>query len=287
MTEQTSIAVQRRAECGEGPVWDAAANAVHWVDILAGEILTTDLDRGTTVATPYPAMVGAAAPRTQGGWVAAVESGFVAIESDGRVTHRVDILPRGIRMNDAKTDPRGRFWAGSCAMDFTPGFGGLWRLDEEWRATLVLPDLTQPNGMGWSPTGDVFYLVETQARQILSFPFDADTGTLDPSPTVLVGSEAFTGYPDGLTVDTSGNLWVAEFAASAVHEFAPDGRRLRSVAIPTAQPTSCAFVGSALDELWVTSAAVQTDPVDDPDAGSIFRVSGLGVTGLASERFRG
>ncbi|KRC59258.1 hypothetical protein ASE14_15970 [Agromyces sp. Root81] len=287
MTEHITIAVSRRAECGEGPVWDAAANAVHWVDILAGEILTTDLERGTTVAMTYPATVGAAAPRTQGGWVAAVASGFVAIESDGQVSHRVDILPPGIRMNDAKTDPRGRFWAGSCATDFAPGFGGLWRLDEEWRATLVLPNLTQPNGMGWSPAGDVFYLVETQAKQILSFPFDADTGALGPSSTVLVDAVEFTGYPDGLTVDAAGNLWVAEFAGSAVHEFSPDGRRLRSVAIPTTQPTSCAFVGSALDELWVTSAAFQTDPVADPAAGSVFQVSGLGTAGMASERFRG
>jgi sugar lactone lactonase YvrE len=285
---QVDVAVSRRAECGEGPVWDADANTLHWVDILAGEILTTDPTSGTTVAISYPAMVGAAAHRRDSGFVAAVATGFVGIGADGRITNRVDCLPEGVRMNDAKTDPGGRFWAGSCAMDFAAGAGGLWRLDEDWEARLVLSGLTQPNGMGWSPAGDVFYLVETQARQILSFPFDSSTSTLVPTPIVLVDAAMFPGgFPDGLAVDTRGHLWVAEFAGAAVHEFTAGGHLVRSVSVPTKQPTSCAFVGPSLDELWVTSAAWQIDPDDDPDAGSIFRLGGLGATGLPTEAFRG
>ncbi len=285
---QIDVAVSRRAECGEGPVWDAPANVVHWVDILGCEILSTDLATGATTAIPYNEMVGAAAPRREGGFVAAVASGFAGIGTDGTITHRVDCLPEGVRMNDAKTDPGGRFWAGSCAMDFANGKGALWRLDEHWDATLVLSDLTHPNGMGWSPAGDVYYLVETQARQVLSFPFDPATSTLVATPMVLIDAEMFpNGLADGLAVDSRGHVWVAEFGGSAVHEFTPDGERVRSVRVPTKQPTSCAFIGPTLDELWVTSAAFDLDPDDDPDAGSIFRVRGLGAAGLPTEAFRG
>ena len=84
-----------------------------------------------------------------------------------------------------------------------------------------------------------------------------------------------------------GHLWVAEYAGSAVHEFSPEGARLRTVPLPTTQTTSCNFVGPALDELWVTSAAQQIDPADDADAGSIFRVEGLGAIGLPTAAFRG
>jgi sugar lactone lactonase YvrE len=288
MSEQISIAVSRRTECGEGPIWDAAANAVHWVDIIPGEILVTDFTTGRTRVTTYPEMVGAVAPRVGGGVVAAVTSGFVGLDADGVVDRRVDILPDGIRMNDAKTDAAGRLWAGSCEMGFAEGLGGLWRLDENWEATLVLPNLTQPNGMGWSPDGSVFYLVETQAREILRYDFDLETSRIASEASVFVDAEHFPeGFPDGLAVDSRGHLWVAEFAGSAVHEFSPDGILLRTVRVPTLQTTSCNFVGPELDELWVTSAGWQLDPAEDADAGSIFRVEGLGATGLPTAAFRG
>lgn len=288
MSVQVSVAVSRRAECGEGPIWDPAANAVHWVDIIGGEMLITDFDTGATRATPYPEMVGAVAPRAGGGVIAAVASGFVGLDADGVIDRRADILPDGIRMNDAKTDPAGRFWAGSCEMSFAHGLGGLWRIDENWQTVLVLPNLTQPNGMGWSPDGTIFYLVETQARQILRFDFDPVASTILSEASVLVDADVFpVGLPDGLAVDTRGHLWVAEFAGSAVHEFSPEGDRLRTVAIPTAQTTSCNFVGPGLDELWVSSAAWQIDAAADPDAGSVFRVEGLGAVGLATAAFRG
>ena len=121
MSVQVSVAVSRRAECGEGPIWDPAANAVHWVDIIEGEMLVTDFASGETRVTPYPEMVGAVAPRVGGGVVAAVASGFVGLDADGVIDRRADILPEGIRMNDAKTDPAGRFWAGSCEMGFAAG----------------------------------------------------------------------------------------------------------------------------------------------------------------------
>jgi sugar lactone lactonase YvrE len=263
-------------------------NAVHWVDIIKGEILVTDVSSGATRVTAYPEMVGAVAPRAAGGIVAAVTSGFVGIGADGHIDRRADILPDGIRMNDAKTDPAGRFWAGSCEMEFQEGLGGLWRLDENWNPVRVLDGLTLPNGLGWSPDGSVFYLVETLARQILRFEFDPVSSTIVSAASVLVDADAFpAGLPDGLAVDTRGHLWVASYQGSAVHEFSPEGVLLRTVPLPTLQTTSCAFVGPGLDELWVTSAASQIEPAADAAAGAIFRVEGLGAVGLVMPIFGG
>ncbi|MCC2591841.1 SMP-30/gluconolactonase/LRE family protein [Tessaracoccus sp. OS52] len=291
MLDNVTIAVSRRALCGEGPVWHAPSNSVYWVDIVGGEILRSELDRdlrqlGTKVLR-YPEMVGAVSPRSGGGLVAAVASGFVGLADDGSQTHRVDCLPEGVRMNDAKVDPAGRYWSGSCAYDFTAGAGGLWVLDENWEATLVLDGLTLPNGLGWSPDGRTFYLVETQARQLLAFPFDPATSKLTPTPTVLVDAQAFDGLPDGLAVDSRGHLWVAEYSGSALQEFTPDGDQVRRIAIPTPQPTSCAFIGPDLDHLWVTSAAADLDEGTWPEAGSIFQVTGHGAAGLPIPPFGG
>lgn len=291
MAADVTVVVSHRAQCGEGPVWHAPSNSVLWVDIIGCQILHTHLDEdlrptGTSVLA-HPDMVGAVSPRAGGGMVAAVAGGFIGLDDDGRVTHQVPCLHSGVRMNDAKVDPAGRYWAGSCAYDFSPAQGGLWRLDEDWEATLVLPGLTQPNGLGWSPDGRWFYLVETQARQVLRFPFEPSTSTLIPDATVLVGPDAFIGLPDGLAVDARGHLWVAEYSGGCLSEFTPDGALIGRTAIPTPQPTSCAFIGPELDQLWVTSAAANLDEATAPEAGSIFLVQGHGTTGLPVPMFLG
>ncbi|WP_169581988.1 MULTISPECIES: SMP-30/gluconolactonase/LRE family protein [Microbacterium] len=282
---ETTIAVRRRAQCGEGPVWDAERDEVLWVDIVSGEILRTARTTGSTAARSHDAMVGAVTLRADGGLVAAVATGFIGWDAAGDQDRRLDCLPAGTRMNDAKVDPSGRFWAGDCAIDFTPGAGGLWVLDHEWNARRVLEGFTLPNGLDWSPGRESFYLVESMGRKVFRFDWDVDRGEISGAAEVLIGSEAFTGLPDGLCVDARGHLWIAEYGGTGLHEFAPTGERVRTIAIPTAQPTSCAFVGPDLDELWVTSAAAGQD--GDPDAGSIFRLRGLGATGLPSTRFGG
>jgi sugar lactone lactonase YvrE len=288
MPVSIEVAVERWSLCGEGPVWDAERGLVHWVDILGKQILTTDFATLATTQIEYPDLVGAAAQRPGGGFVAAVATGFVAIGEDGAVGARDDCLSTDVRMNDAKTDRNGRLWAGSCAYDFEAGKGGLWKLDESGKVSLAIAGLTQPNGMDWSPDGAWFYLVETQSKVVLKFPFDAGTGTITNSPVELIGAEYFPdGYPDGLTVDTEGNLWIAEYAGSAVHQFSSSGELLRKITIPTTYPTSCAFVGPDLDELWVTSAAAAADAETDPLAGSTFRVTGLGAVGIPSTAYSG
>lgn len=286
MPYSTTIAVQRRAACGEGPVWDSETASVHWVDIVNGEILRTDFSTGVTTTRTHPGMVGAVGLRAGGGLVGAVASGFIGWDPAGSIDRRVDCLSGGLRMNDAKVDPSGRFWAGSCTIDFVPGTGGLWMLDEEWNASLVLEGFTLPNGLDWSPSRDAFYLVESMGKKVFRYDWDAENGTIAGPADVLIDWDQFSGLPDGLCVDARGHLWLAEYAGTGVHEFTPGGEWVQSITIPTPQPTSCAFVGPELDELWVTSAAAGLAE-EDVDAGSVFRLTGLGVTGLPSTRFAG
>ncbi|NHB84773.1 SMP-30/gluconolactonase/LRE family protein [Tessaracoccus sp. HDW20] len=212
MTEHVNVVVPRHTQCGEGPYWDPESRTVVWVDIIGKQALRTTIGGDTTVID-YPEMVGAAAPRVGGGLVLAVESGFALLDATGEVTSWVDVLTPPLRMNDAKVDPAGRYWAGACAMDFSEGKGGLWRLDENLSAELVLDGLTQPNGIGWSPDGTTMYLAETQARQLLSYGFDPVTSNILSGPSVV--AEGFADYPDGLCVDRDGHIWLAEYGGAS------------------------------------------------------------------------
>lgn len=287
MTEETAVirtVIEASSRVGEGPVWHQ--DRLHWVDILAGQVHVSDLSSGSTTTITVPTWIGAAVPMRGGGHVAATREGYAQI-IDGTLIDVDPFLPEGIRMNDAKCDPLGRFWAGSCAEDFTRGAGALHRLEADWSRTTLIEGLTQPNGLGWSPDASTFYLIDTQDLAVYAYPHDPDSGTLGERRVLARFDLERDGYPDGLAVDAEGCLWIAMWAGSAVLRVSPDGEVVRRLAMPVQQASSCAFVGPALADLCVTSAteglAVEADAAD----GSVFLVTGLGVTGAPVSTFAG
>ena len=96
-------------------------------------------------------------------------------------------------------------------------------------------------------------------------------------------------FPDGLTVDEEGFLWVAIFGAAAVHRYAPDGSLERIVEVPARLVTSCGFGGAELEDLYITSATHVLEPGEaerQPYAGGLFRHR-PGVHGRPQHAFQG
>jgi sugar lactone lactonase YvrE len=97
------------------------------------------------------------------------------------------------------------------------------------------------------------------------------------------------GYPDGMTVDSEGCLWIAFWDGWCVRRYSPGGDCIGKIDMPVARPTSCAFGGPALDKLYVTSAKIGLDEAAiarQPSAGGLFVVD-PGVTGIAEIPFAG
>lgn len=87
-----------------------------------------------------------------------------------------------------------------------------------------------------------------------------------------------------MTIDTDGNLWVACFDGSQVIKVDPNtGIVMQTIPIPSLQVTSVAFGGKNLDELYVTSASMNIKSEQKPPCGAVFKVTGLGVKGLAGD----
>lgn len=281
-----TVAVPGTARVGEGPFWDATTSELTWVDILDGTIYTADPTRPYPRTTTLPTLVGAAIPKRTGGFVAATTEGFTDIGRDGGWTTRRTVLAPGRRMNDAKCDPAGRLWAGGCDLEFASGYGALYVLDTDWTVHHVLDDLTQPNGLGWSPDGRTFYLIDTFAREVDAFDLAHDR--LAPgNRRTLARFPSGGGVPDGMAIDAEGCLWIAMWGGGRLVRLAPDGRLLGEVQLPVALPSSCAFGGPDLDVLYVTTAREGLGPHPAGPAGSVLAVRGLGVRGLPVGRFGG
>jgi sugar lactone lactonase YvrE len=278
-------------ELGEGPVWDASSQSLVWVDITGRAVYRAWPNEDRVARYGVPSPVGAVALCASGGYVLALEDGFWIADGDCsnlRLLERPAGLGPSIRMNDGKVDPQGRFWAGSMAYDLRPRAGSLYRVDIDGRVTLVLGGLTISNGLDWSPDGRTMYLIDSGAYAILAFKFRPRTGEISERRT-LVQLSPSDGMPDGMTVDAQGYLWVALWNGWSVRRYAPDGSPDRVLALPVAQVTSCAFGGSGLDQLYVTTAAFELSADDraaQPLAGRVFRAS-PGVSGRPGSRYLG
>lgn len=284
-TEQTVL--------GEGTRWDGRYDELLRVDILAGRVFRDHVDDegGLMPVRAYdvPGTVGAVAPVDgDDGWILAAGRGFLHLRPDGSLRAVLaDVVDAGTRMNDAACDPQGRFWAGTLADDHREGGGALYRLDPDGRVDVVLRDLTISNGLGWSPDGRTMYLVDSGPRVVHAFAFDGAHGTISDG-RVLVSVPEEVGSPDGITVDASGDLWVAIYGGGRVHRYAPDGELRAVLEVPAEQSTCCAFGGPGLRRLYVTTATENwTDEQRraDPAAGVVYRLE-TDAAGVPAAPFR-
>lgn len=285
------VAVDLRAEVGEGPVWDGERHELVWVDIPRGTVHRSEVSTGRTRSVSLGQPVGAVAPREAGGLVAAVRDGFAFTDPDGggseMVAHVEEDVP-GNRMNDGKCDRAGRFWAGTMADDMRAGAGSLYRLGPGLEVERVLGGLSVSNGLAWAPDDATMYFIDSGAGSVDAFDYDADTGDIGNRRSIAAIPEA-EGLPDGMAIDADGCLWVAVWGAGQVRRYTPAGRLDTVVELPATQVTSCAFGGRALDELFITSAASGLGEAanrEQPHAGAVFRVV-PGVTGAPPDPFRG
>jgi sugar lactone lactonase YvrE len=276
-----------RSRVGEGPLWDAQSEQLRWVDILAGTVHATKVGAPQdTTAVVCPTWIGAVARRTSAGLVAATRRGFAVISADGEYEDRLPFLPKGIRMNDGACDAAGRFWVGSTDEQFAPGEGSLHVLEPDWTHRTVLSGLTLPNGLGWSPDNSTFYLVDSMRHVVRAFDFDLAAAALRNGRTFAT-FDPDHGLPDGLCVDSDGAVWIAIWSGARIERYSAVGELTESVALPVAQPTSCAFGGAELATLFVTSAHEGLDVADDSLDGAVLAITGLSATGKPTYAFAG
>lgn len=276
------VAVAAEATLGEGPTWDAATGRLIWIDVLGARIHTYDPVTGRRTVRTAEQHIGAVKPRATGGLVLNLRDGVGLLDPDDtfRWLHREPVAGR--RANDAAVAPDGSLWAGTMRYDERTGGGTLSRVAGDGSVTTLLPDVTVSNGTGWSPDGSRVYYVDTPTRRVDVFDYDGGHPR-DRRPLVTV--EADAGYPDGLTVDAEGCVWVALWGGGAVHRYTPDGDLDGVISLPASLTTACAFGGADLTDLYVTTARVGLDR-PHPTAGSLLVIPGAGK-GVPQPAFQG
>lgn len=278
-----------KAVLGEGPVWVAREQALYWLDIKGRSIFRLGSDDRIAEWKP-PFRISSLAPREQGGFVAGSENGFAFVDPEaGRYELHANPEPERPtnRFNDGKLDRFGHFWAGTMDDEEVLATGALYRLDQHRNWRRMDDGYRVTNGPAFSPGGRLMYHNDS-ARQV-TFVYDIDEEGMARNRRLLREYEEGEGYPDGMTVDAEGCLWIAFWDGWCVRRYSPGGELLDTIELPVQRPTSCAFGGPDLGRLFITSARGGLDGQAlerQPQAGGLFAVM-PGVGGLPDALYPG
>lgn len=283
-TGSVAVLHQANASLGEGPVWDPRQQAVYWLDIRRCRIHRYSVAKGRQdgvwITRSNPGCLGLTA--NPGVLVIAAGAEVLLLDLVSGTETLIATLPIKtplMRANDGRVDSSGRLWIGTMIDDIhaPPSFEGgkLFCVSPDSKVLDTGFSFELPNGIHWSPDGQTLYLNDSTARKTFAFDRSARTGAISRQ-RILFDHPSDEGLPDGLCVDSAGNIWSGQWNGWNIKKIAPDGRLLEVFRTPVQRPSSVTFFGHDLDRLVFTSAAnglTTADFLAAPDAGSLFELS--------------
>lgn len=255
-----------RTQChlGEGAFWHPLRAQFFWFDILSKRLNTREGDQ--TRHWQFDEHVSAAGWTGLDSLLIASETGLWAFDIENGAQKLVVPLEAEnplTRSNDGRADPQGGFWIGTMGKGAQAGAGAIYRL---YRGELrkLYGGITIPNAICFAPDGRTAYYTDTVTRRIMRQTLD-DQGWPTGVPVGHIDLTAEGLNPDGAVVDASGCLWNAQWGASRIARYAPDGAFLSAVAFPALQVSCPCFGGPDLTTLYATSATEGLDPTGEAD----------------------
>lgn len=283
--------VDLNCKLGESPVWDAERSAICWVDISGMAIHEFQTESRSLHTIHIGQMVGCIALDNSGDFLAALEKEVVLIDRfTGARKTRIANPEQGMihnRSNDGKCDAKGRFWFGTKSLTDEPGAGSVYRV-ADGVCSLQIPGVTISNGIAWSGDNRTLYYIDTPTCQVVSYNYDLETGSISNKRTVIQVAEE-EGFPDGMTIDTEGMLWIAHWGGFQVARWNPfNGEKLFSFRLSVANVSSCTFGSPNYEDLYITTAQSETGinvSSIKSDEGCLFVIKDCGFKGLPPNKF--
>jgi L-arabinonolactonase len=282
--------VDAENQLGEGVLWCERTARVLWTDILGATLHAHDMATGKTErwAMPEP-LASFALTVSDGRLLLGLASQLAFFDMHTGAITSICAVEQGLatRLNDGRCDRQGRFVFGTFhAVEPRERIGSYWRLDTEHRLErLPLPGCAIANSICFSPDGATMYYCNSPDRAIRCCDYDSVTGAIS-GDRVFAAVPGDAGEPDGSCIDADGYLWNAQWGASCVVRYAPDGTVDRVLETAALQPSCVTLGGPGMNQLLVTSARVGIAEPAVHD-GALFSATLPGIRGLPESRFAG
>jgi sugar lactone lactonase YvrE len=284
---QATMLLATNSTLGEGPLWHAEHKMLYWVDIEQKIVHAFEPHTGRHRTIEVPKRVGTVTGASNGKLIVGLQGEIAELDPNTGRLRTITLLEPDLidnRCNDGKCDPAGRLWVGTMQLETRPKMGSLYCIGHDLIPHRVLSGLTISNGMGWSPDGQYMYFIDSADYKVRRYRY-SNQAILKEERIVLAFEKDL---PDGMCVDSDGNLWIGFWGASRVGCYDPTtGEHLLDVHVPAPHVTSCCFGGDDLKTLYITTAreGLSEDQLKEfPLSGCLFTCK-PGASGMHANNF--
>jgi sugar lactone lactonase YvrE len=289
---KAELTLDAKATLGEGAIWNQKEKLLYWIDIEEGILHKFNPVSTEDVQFNLDKRIGAVVPSEKGGLLVALEDGIYHYNT---ITDSISFIVNPaensseIRFNDGKCDPAGRLWTGTMSLTGKNNAGALYCLNNKGDIEKKIDSVSISNGIAWSLDNKKMYYIDTPTGKVKEYDYEITTGKISFTKDAVVIPPDM-GHPDGMTIDSKGNLWIALWGGSAVGCWDPEnGKLLCKINVPVLNVTSCAFGGENLETLFITTASQGIPQVElekYPYRGGLFKAD-PGVKGVPAFSYIG
>lgn len=297
-----------KASFAEGPFWDQDDERLLYVDLVNKAVIQHDIENDTATKWHFDTPITSIIKDDKDHYILVTNQKLIQFN---KVTGEVQDyyvfydLEEFHLLNDAKSDSHGNIWFGTVddrfkffkespetALQVYPYQPSkFYRLSKEKVLTEFDFPVTLSNGIAFNEAENILYHVDSATQALWKLEFDQNQQLINR--TKFFECEQLLGFPDGITIDMNGDLWVPLFKSRFIATNYNKGSKMLKISGMTGEIkeqydfeishiTSCQFGGKDLQYLFVTTANDLLDEKEKAiqrDAGKIH-VFEVGVTGL-------
>ena len=260
----------------EGPVWIKDKNLIVWSDVKSNKMLSCDVETNIISDFRNPSEFNNGNCTDISGRLISCQHGkrrVVRQEKNGDLSVIADNYnnKKLNSPNDVAVSKSGNIWFTDPPYGILTNQEGhkseseqdgnyLYRVDQKFNIKKIDAIFDKPNGLAFSPDGKILYVADSGAAEPgnfnLSRPHNIQKFILDNEENVITNEifvEIENGFPDGMTVDINGNLFVCDPNGMKIHIFDPSSERLGHIDIPE-RVANCTFGGHNKSDLYITAS---------------------------------
>ncbi len=274
---------------GEGTVWVKSLNSIFFVDIKKKKIFILNTKNRKKKIIKVNKEIGFLSQVKKSIFILGLKGELRIVDLKTKKKIKSIIVEKDKplnRLNDGKTDPRGRLWFGSMDnLERNVESGSLYCLDNNFKLTKVDSNYMITNGPAFIDTKNFFH---TDSRKKIIYKIKIDNNLNIKRKKIFKKFSRFDGSPDGMTIDKLKNLWVCHFGGACISVFNKKGKKIHKIDLPAKNVTNCTFGGKNNTDLFISTARKSMNKTDLQKfkfSGSLFKVK-TNVKGKATRPFK-
>ena len=273
---------------GEGTLWVKSHNSIYFVDIKRKKIFILNTKNKKKKILKVNKEIGFLSHIKNNIFILGLKGELRIVNLKTKKIIKSIIVEKNKtlnRLNDGKTDPKGRLWFGSMDnLERKIRTGSLYCLDNNLNLTEVDKNYYITNGPAFI-NSENFYHTDSRDKKIYKIKIDKKLKIIKKK--VFIKFKNKEGSPDGMTLDKKNNLWTCHFGGACISVFNKTGKKIHTIDFPAKNITNCTFGGPNHSELFVTSAKKSLSKKDLRQfklSGSLFRIK-TNVNGSIAKGF--